>query len=72
MVTDYEVSGGKLNPDKAIHVLNKLGSDNDIVGLTIAEYLPFFRSFQYNHDEFIVVYICNDTIFSDMISPQCP
>ncbi len=40
-VTDYDVSGGKLDPDKASHVLKKLGADNDIVGLTIAEYLPW-------------------------------
>lgn len=40
-VTDYGVSGGKLDPDKASHVLKKLGADNDIVGLTIAEYLPW-------------------------------
>lgn len=40
-VTDYGVSGGKLDPDKAIAVLNQLGSDNDLVGLTIAEYLPW-------------------------------
>lgn len=40
-VTDYGVSGGKLHPNKAIELLKSLEKNNNLVGLTIAEYLPW-------------------------------
>lgn len=40
-VSDYGVSNGDLNPDKAISLLSTLENDTEVVGLTIAEYLPW-------------------------------
>ena len=40
-VQNYGVSGGVLAPDKAIKILADLSKNNDVVGLTIAEYLPW-------------------------------
>lgn len=40
-VHEYSVSSGKLHPDKAMLLLSEISKTNDLVGLTIAEYLPW-------------------------------
>ncbi|MFD1670699.1 arginase family protein [Agrilactobacillus yilanensis] len=40
-VTDYGAVAGKLAPTKAFKLLKQLLAENDVVGLTIAEYLPW-------------------------------
>lgn len=40
-VEKYDVSGGKMSPDNASQLLQTLINNNDVVGFTIAEYLPW-------------------------------
>lgn len=40
-IINYDVSNGNLDPDKAIELLQQISNKNDVVGLTIAEYLPW-------------------------------
>lgn len=40
-VKNYDVSNGKMSPNKAIETLKYLNDNNNLVGLTIAEYLPW-------------------------------
>lgn len=40
-IINYDVSNGNLNPDKAIEILQQISNKNDVIGLTIAEYLPW-------------------------------
>ncbi|CAJ1182758.1 hypothetical protein CPEBRM1_ABPJDJAI_00565 [Companilactobacillus paralimentarius] len=40
-IINYDVSNGNLTPDKAIEILQQISNKNDVIGLTIAEYLPW-------------------------------